>query len=118
MAMWFILTKRVGGEVRDPSRDVLEAAIAEVVDSRYAGDIEHADVFVRCGYDDGPMYVLNYHTSRRLTFEQWADPDFEDELAPAGYLFDVSHAEAVRLMHELRTGRLEHIRRAPWTAAE
>ena len=111
---WFILTKRFGAEVSDPSADVLEAAVREVVDPEYANDIEHTNAFVRYGRDEGPMYVLTYDMSRSLTFEQWADQDFGAELVPEGDLSKVSPAEAMRLMQELRTGGVDHIKQQPW----
>src|SRR5262245_28202650 len=95
---WFILTKRFGADVRNPSAETLRAALDEVVDPAHAKDIEHTSAFVRYGFDDGPMYVLTYDSSRCLSFEQWADQDFETQLAPRVYMPDVTLTDALRLM--------------------
>jgi len=113
---WFILTKRFGADVRDPSLEDLKAAVREIVDPAHVSDIEHTNCFARFGHDEGPMYVLTYDTDRCVTFEQWADPDFETELAPAGYLSNVSPAEAVTLMQALRNGQLDRIKQEAWAA--
>jgi len=113
---WFILTKRFGADVRDPSVEDLQAAVGEVVNPAHAGDIEHANTFVRYGYDEGPMYVLTYDADRCVTFEQWADQDFANELAPIGYLSDVPPTEAVRLMQALRDGAVDRVKHEAWSA--
>jgi len=115
---WFILTKRLGSDVITPSPSVLDAAMREVVDPSHAGDIEHTSAFVRFGYDEGSMYVLSYDTSLRLTFEQWADQDFEVELAPTAYLSNVSPSNAARLMQELSAGAVDRVKQEPWTPVE
>jgi hypothetical protein len=113
---WFILTKRFGADVPDPSSDDLRAAVGEVVDPEHASDSEHTNTLVRYGHDDGPMYVLSYDADRCLTFEQWADQEFESELAPAGYRRDVPPAEALRLMEALRTGAVARVKQEAWAA--
>src|SRR3954471_12128896 len=111
---WFILTKRFGADARDPSVKDLQAAVGEVVDPAHASDVEHTNTFVRYGYDEGPMYVLTYDIDRCVTFEQWADQDFETELAPVGYLSDVPPTEAVRLMQALRDGAVDRVKQEAW----
>src|SRR3954470_22112946 len=96
---WCILTKRFGADIRHPSFNDLEAAVREIIDPAHTRDREHADICVRYGYDEGPMYVLTYAIDQSLIFEQWADQDFEAELEPAGSRSNVPPAEAVRLMH-------------------
>ena len=69
---------------------------------------------LRCGYDDGPTYVLTYRTSRTPTFEQWAHQDFENELAPPGLLPNVQPPDALRLMESLRAGTLDLVKQQTW----
>ncbi|MBC8105235.1 MAG: hypothetical protein H7Z14_01500 [Anaerolineae bacterium] len=113
---WFILTDRLGMDVPDPSASALAAATRDVADPTNAADIEHTGACVRYGFDDGPMYVLTYDRSGRLTFEHWADQDFESELVPARSLTDVSPVFAATLMTELGTGAIERVKQQPWVA--
>lgn len=111
---WFILTKRYGEDVRDPSQLNLQEAVSEIVDPAFADDVEHPDTWVRYGHDEGPMYVLTYSRSRRLSFEQWADQDYETELAPPSHMLDVAPAVAERLMWLLGSGELAAVQQEPW----
>ena len=84
---WCILTRRHGEDVRSPSDAELAQAIAELyhetLDGMTDGDYaEHGDASLRFGYDDGPMYVLTANRLREVTFEEWADQDYEQELVP------------------------------------
>lgn len=109
---WFILTKRFGADIRDPSLNDLQTAVSEIVD--HAEDHEHTSTFVRYGYDDGPMYVLTYSTDRRLSFEQWADQDFEVEAAPAGCISEVPPNRVGILMQLLGAGAVDRVKEAEW----
>ena len=111
---WFILTKRFGTDIRNPSSETLRDAVDEVINPAHRDDVEHSSAFVRYGLDEGPMYVLTYDTSRHLTFEQWADQDFETELAPVGYLSEVAPAEARRLMALLGCGSVDEVKAQAW----
>lgn len=111
---WFILTKRFGADISDPTLNDLQTAVHEIVDPNYAEDHEHTSTFVRYGYDDGPMYVLTYATDRRLSFEQWKDQDFEVEAAPTGYISDVPPHRVVMLMQELREGAVDRVKQMEW----
>jgi hypothetical protein len=108
---WFILTKRFGADVRNPSFVDLQSAVQEVVDFE---NMEHTNTFIRFGVDAGPMYVLTYNTSRRLSFEQWADQDFESELQPPTHLVNVSPVEAASVMQELGAGHIDLVKRRAW----
>jgi hypothetical protein len=60
---WSILSKRYGGDVRNPSSQDLASAVAELFIEKLPGVSaadyeEHGSAFLRHGYDDGPMYVL------------------------------------------------------------
>ena len=50
---------------------------------------------VAAGYDDGPMCVLEINRLREVRLEEWADQDFEQELAPPRTMYDVSEDRAV-----------------------
>ena len=76
---WCILTTRMGADIREPTDAQLRAALQDVYAS---DDDEHPDAWVRLGEDDGPLFVVAVHSSRRVEFTQWADADYENELAP------------------------------------
>ncbi len=116
---WVILTRRYGDEVPSPTAAQLIEAIAELYHETHP-DIneddceEHGAASLRCGYDDGPMYVVEVSRVGGVVFEEWADQDYEEELAPPRELHDVSESEAIRLWNLLATGQLEQLRSQDW----
>jgi len=114
---WTILSKRYGGDVRNPSSQELALAAAELFVENLPGMTEstyeeHGAAFLRHGYDDGPMYVLLINRGGTATFEQWIDQDFSSELEPPMSLRPVGQEEAVRLWQALAAGRLAEVRQA------
>jgi hypothetical protein len=96
---WCILTTRMGAHVREPTDAQLRAALEDVFASH---DDEHPNAALRLGSDDGPMFVVDVYGAQRVVFEQWADADFEDELAPPAILSDVKLEAAMELWRALR----------------
>ena len=63
MEPWTILTRRYGGDVRDPSPADLAAAIHELYHEDLAGMTsadyeEHGSATLRYGFDEGPMFLV------------------------------------------------------------
>jgi len=117
---WLILTRRYGGDERDPSVDLLATAVRELfvedlpgmTEADYA---EHGAASLRCGFDEGPMFVLELDRLRTARFEEWADQGFEHELVPARTGALKSQDEALHLFGLLASGDLEALRRWHWS---
>jgi hypothetical protein len=117
---WVILTKRCGTDVRAPTEKQLADALNELyVDHTHGatsdGDDEHESASLRFGYDDGLMYVVEIMSSGTVTFEEWADQDFEVELAPPKRMLSVPKAQALELWLWLWHRQVSKIRSQPWT---
>jgi len=112
---WLILTTRYGGDIRDPSADDLTTALNELyqetldgmTDAYYA---EHPNAWLRYGFDDGPMYVLDVYRNGRVIFGQWADQDYETELAPETTIENVIEERAFQLWTWLTNGDVDRIK--------
>ena len=114
---WFILSKRYGGDVRSPSTQDLAHAAAELFVENIPGMTtadyeEHGEASLRYGYDDGPMYVIAVGRSGTATFEQWADQDFNTELAAPKTLDSLSQQEVAHLWLALCEGRIAEVQAA------
>jgi hypothetical protein len=116
---WLILSRRYGGDLRDPSAEDLDRAVDELFlenlpgmrESDYA---EHGAAALRYGFDDGPMYVVEIDRVGNARFEQWQDPDFERELAAPLATRLASPAEALRLWSLLAAGDVDGVRGWRW----
>ena len=75
---------------------------------------EHGAAFLRYGYDDGPMYVVEVNRLREVRFEEWADQDFEQELVPSRTMQDVPEAHALQLWSWLAEGQIDQLRSQAW----
>ena len=106
---WCILTTRMGRDIRQPTDADLERALTEVF---CAHDPEHPNAWLRLGRDEGPMFVLDVYDSRKIVFEQWADPDFDSSLAPQIALTEVHPEVALELWRSLRRGDVDAVRGA------
>jgi hypothetical protein len=113
---WTILTQRWGHDVREPSVAELKVAIwqlyfetmnGELPDAHYA---EHGAAWLRHGYEEGPMYLLEIDRNRRVRFEESADQDFEREAAPPQAASNVSEESAIRLWSWLAAGEVDRVR--------
>lgn len=106
---WCILTTRMGRDISEPTDADLERALTDVFATH---DSEHPNAWLRLGSDEGPMFVLDAYESRRILFEQWADADFDNSLAPKIVLTEIQPEVALELWRALRRGDVETVRRA------
>jgi hypothetical protein len=118
---WTILSSRYGGDIRDPTGDQLRHALAELYHENHpsmteADYAEHPNAWLRYGFDDGPMYVLNVYRSRTVYFAQWSDPDYENELEPEAERINVSESEALHLWELLAVGKIDEVKASAWDA--
>lgn len=116
---WIILTRRYGGDIRNPTAAQLAEAIAELYHESLPGMTEgdyaeHGAASLRYGYDEGPMFVLEASRLHELMFEEWADQDYEQELAPSRTIHAVPEAQALQLWTWLAQGEIASIRSQPW----
>ena len=112
---WLILTKRFGDDIHDPSGNDLATAINELYQENLNGIteadyVEHPNACLRYGFDEGPMYVLDVYRSGRIIFGQWADQDYEAELAPETTIEDVAEERALELWTWLADGDVGRIK--------
>jgi len=108
---WCILTTRMGTDVREPTDAELKDALAEVFSTV---DVEHPNAWLRIGLSDGTMFVLDVYRGGTIIFNQWADSDFEEELAPPSKLAEVPVEDALRLWRSLLRGDVGAVRAEPW----
>jgi hypothetical protein len=116
---WVILTRRYGGDTRSPTFAQLAEAVAELYHETLPGltegdYTEHGAALLRYGYDDGPMYVLEVNRLREVRLEEWADQEYEQELAPPRRMREVPEDQALRLWSWLAEGQLDRVRSQPW----
>lgn len=117
---WVILSPRYGGDVRDPTADDLARAIRELyvedLPGMMEGDYEeHGAASLRYGFDEGPMYLLDVTRGGTVTFEEWADQDYDVPIAPPRVLTSVPSQAALKLWTLLAAGDIEQVRRHPWS---
>jgi hypothetical protein len=116
---WVIVDRRYGDGSRSPTVAQLREAITELyhetLPSMTEGDYaEHGAASLRYGYDEGPMYVVEINRLREVTLEQWADQDYEQELAPPRSMSGVPEDHALRLWSWLAEGKIEQVQSQPW----
>lgn len=110
---WWILTTRWGVDIVSPTTAQLQGALEEVFSAK---DPEHPNSWLRFGRDNGPMFVLDVYEGGTVVFEEWADTEFELELASPRQLTGATQAIALRLWQLLRQGDLPAIRATDWSA--
>jgi hypothetical protein len=116
---WAILSRRYGGDTRSATAAQLAEAIAQVYHETLPGMTEgdyaeHGADWLRYGFDDGPMFVLEVNRLREVTLEAWADQDYEQELAPPLRMRQVPESLALCLWTWLAQGHIEQVRSQPW----
>ena len=116
---FLILTRRYGGDTRDPSNENLANAIRELFVEDLPGMIEddyaeHGAASLRYGWDEGPMFVVRVDRRGTVTFEEWADQDYEHELAPPRTLRVRFQGEALQLWALLASGDVNDVRHFGW----
>jgi hypothetical protein len=116
---WLILTERYGKDFSNPTDSDLAAAIAALYHERLSLDLqssyeEHGAAWLRLGQDDGPMYVIEIGRLSKVTFEEWADQDYEEELCEARRMTGVSEDMALQFWMRLKHRDLHWIRSQRW----
>ncbi|MDH4611358.1 hypothetical protein [Pseudomonas sp. BN102] len=101
----------MGEDIPSPTDEQLQATLKDVFSS---SDGEHPNAWLCLGQDAGPMFILDIYSSGLVVFGQWADPDYEEELAPESRLNGVSFEVASMLWQALRSGDLATIQKQPW----
>ena len=120
---WVILTLRYGEDRRNQTAADLTEAVAqmyhETTPGMMEGDYEeHGSAWLRFGYDDGPMFVLTIKRHGEVTFEEFADQDFERELRPCRVMWNVPESHTLQLLTWLAHGDVERVRSQVWTVAQ
>ena len=101
---WCYLLSRYGDDIRGPTPKIIKTSVRELYKENLRGMTEadyeeHASAALRCGYDDGPMFVLEVFRHGGLArWEEWADQDFRTELCPVIELPSVPRAQATSLV--------------------
>jgi hypothetical protein len=116
LTAWVISTTRWGKDIRAPEeatldvalRDVYHESTGEMIAASYE---EHPNAWLRYGFDEGPVFVLDVYRTGRIVFDQWADQDFEKRLAPESSM-NVAEAEARQLWRWLAQGETGKVRKA------
>ena len=116
---WVYLTRRWGHEVSDPTAQEISSAVHEVfveddpqlLDGDYA---EHPSAWMRYGFDDGPMFVINIGRNRSARFEHWADQDYRVQIGATLELKLADEEDATQLWVLLARGDIDAIRNRPW----
>ncbi len=116
---WLILTRRYGRDVlRPPPTDLADALTELYVENlpgMMPGDYEeHGAVSLRYGFDEGPMYVLEVSRLGTVSFEGWADQDFEAPLFQPRLMTSVSLPRALQLLQWLAEGAIDSVSRQIW----
>lgn len=112
---WVILTERYGADIRNPTSAQLSEAVAGLYHET-TPDREHGSAWLRYGFDEGPMFVLDVSRNRSMRLEEWADQDCEQQLAPPRTLPNVSEQLAVQALEWLAKGDIDRLRTLPWSA--
>lgn len=112
---WVILHKRYGEEVRQPLPSELAQAIGELFDENIEGMAEadyaeHPNAWLRYGFDEGPMFVVEASRNGTATLSKYADQDDIDPVAEV--TFSVERGPLLSLWLWLAEGELERIRSA------
>lgn len=120
---WVILTRRYGGEVRNPTAEELARAIEELYVENLPGMTEvdyeeHGAASLRYGFDDGPMYVLEVSRGGVVALEEWADQDYQTPLSPPRLMASVPPARALELWRWLAKGAIDRVRCQHWSVSE
>ena len=113
---WSYLQCRYGESTASPTINQIKNAVSELYHENIPGMTladyeEHGDISVRYGFDEGPMYVLQISRSGKVTWEEWADQDYEMELQQPKSIYQITEDKAVELLAHLTQGDLELIRR-------
>jgi hypothetical protein len=110
---WVILTSRYGGDKRQPSERDLARAIDELFDESPSGMrepdfAEHPNAWLRYGFDDGPLRVIDVYRTGVVIFSKYADADLE-ELQSENAVRGLDGDRALSLWKWLANGEIKKI---------
>ena len=118
---WIILHLRFGGaSVRQPTREQLEAALADLFDAQQLVAIpegirdEHPSSWLRYGFDDGPEYCIDIYEGAFAIFSKNADQDDAEPLWERR-MDAVTRAKALELWMLLAAGEIEQLEAQAWS---
>jgi hypothetical protein len=114
---WLYLLHRYGNETSSPTTADLAETIREIyhedLPGMTEGDYEeHGAASLRFGYDEGPMFVLEFTRGGIARFEEWADQDYETEICPPKELSSLSENTSLELWVALAQGDISKVRAA------
>ena len=112
---WVILHKRYDEDVRQPSDGELAQAIDELFNEEIkrmteADYAEHPSAWLRHGFDEGPMFVVEANRDGTATLSKYADQDEIDPMAEA--TFSIHRDAILSLWRWLAEGKIEQIKSA------
>jgi hypothetical protein len=109
---WLILTTRYGKDIQNPSQEDLRHALEELrkEDPQTMTKVDyaaHANAWLRCGTDAGPIYLLSTNRDGTTSLSEFANQDADD---PVGELTKkVSFENALALWNLLATGNPDEV---------
>ena len=82
---WLILTTRYGKDIENPSKEDLSHALEELRKDDPAamteGDYdEYSNTWLRCGTDDGLMYILSVSKDGTTSLSEFVSQDADDPI--------------------------------------
>ena len=116
---FLILSRRFGDDIFAPSDSDLEDALRQVFieDDPQLTEADYEELrgaFLRFGTVEGPMFVVYVHRLGHVMLEQWADAEYEQELAGALHLHRVTFDDALRLWKLARDRNISDLRQESW----
>ena len=110
---WIMLTTRYGEDIKNPTARQLQQALGELLEENIPGMTEadyaeHPNAWLRYGFDEGPMYVLDVYRGGSIIFTKYADQDYKDLLWEYR-MDDLSGEKALSLWLLLAEGKLDDL---------
>jgi hypothetical protein len=106
---WNIFTTRNGKDIVDPSLDALADELSDLLLATTTYDPEHPNAWLRVGFGNGEVHVLDLYQEREARYAIYADQDDVAPFIEAGPL-DCTWGEAVQLCMYLKCGSLLQLR--------
>jgi hypothetical protein len=112
---WTYLLFRYGDEVSSPTSEQIQKVAHELFNENIPGMTEgdyneHGAASLRYGFDEGPKYVLEITRSGIARWEEWADQDYNEVLAPMREASSFTEKRAIDLWKALANGDIDFIR--------
>jgi hypothetical protein len=96
----------MGEDIPQPSQAVLRQVADELIKAK---DAEHPNACLRCGTDEGPMFVIDAYAGGTVILTKYPDQDSGDPLDETK-LINISAQRLFELWLLLASGSLEKIR--------